>query len=515
MMKHSLRLLPAAFLGTLIVISAVSFSQVPPEEIKTTARPVLMPGRLEVQFETDVPTERLTSSINGVGVGIASLDRRLQKIGAVDALPIFPWHRGREAGVGLDDMSRFFELVFSEEQNINDVIENLRKSPYVRSVSPVYAMPLYVEPNDPNFSSQWGLKKINDTAAWNVEKGSDTVKIAMIDSGVLYSHPDLRDNIWVNPGEDLDNDMVVYDTDDSNNIDNDGNGLDDLIGYDFFTGFSSSVTCEDADCGVPDNNPIDWNGHGTHCAGIAAAVMNNSLGVASVAGGWGGGLGPYAGPRIMCIRVGASGYHPDYGHTGYVNSANCATGIDYAVTMGADIISCSWGMSQSAAMTSALLRADSAGVVVFHAAGNENSTSGDYYDTWSPPSVGHKLVVTVAWTTSGDVKAYSSNYGWWIDICAPGSSIYSTYASNYTATYGYASGTSMAAPHVAGVAALIKSHMPDYKRDEIVPLIIYNADPMPNEQLWLQGQLGSGRVNAYNCLDSLPAAAFSAGPDLI
>lgn len=216
--------------------------------------PILMSGRLEVQFESDVSVDKLATSFGKVSFGIPTLDRALENIEASDAIQMFPWRRGEKALVGNDDMSKFYELIFSEDIDVNVVIRELLQNPYVRSVSPVYAIPLDgIIPNDPDFVYQWGLKKIDDTLAWELEKGSDSVKIAIIDSGVLYSHPDLRDNIWVNPGEDLDDDMVVFDPDDSNNVDNDGNYVDDLIGWDFFTGFSGEVTCEDADCGVPDN----------------------------------------------------------------------------------------------------------------------------------------------------------------------------------------------------------------------------------------------------------------------
>ena len=481
------------------------------------AQPVLMRGRLEIQFESDVSPSKMSAALGRLSFGIPTLDQTLEKIGATEATPLFPWRKGKDALVGSDDMSKIYEVIFPEDRDMKAVIDELLQNPYVRSVSPVYAMPLLgVIPNDPGFVNQWALKKINDTLAWATEKGSDTVIIAIIDSGVLYSHLDLKDNIWVNPGEDLDNDKAVYDLDDLNGIDNDGNGYDDLIGWDFFSGFSGDVTCIDDDCGTPDSDPNDYHGHGTHCAGIAAAVSNNALGCAGVAGGWGGGLGPYAGPRIMCLRVGALGNGPS-GTTGYVSTINCEQAIDYAADMGADIINCSWGMSQyqSSGMTAALRKAHDAEVLVFHAAGNDNLDYPSYYDTWQDPyGAGHKLVISVAASGTSDYKASYSNFGNWIDITAPGDYIYSTVSNSYVPGYAYYWGTSMAAPHLAGLAALIRSHMPDYTADQVKELIYFNADPMP-DVMWSQGYLGYGRINAYGALDSLPAAAFTAGPAII
>ncbi len=489
-------------------------------DIPGPAKPALMQGRVEIQFETDVEINQLSTSNDQVSFGIPTLDKSLANIGAVEAYPMFPWREGADAIRGNDDLSKYFEIIFSEEIDINAAIEVLTQNPYVRSVAPVYALPLEVDPDDSYFDSyQWNLRKINDTAAYNVETGSDTVKIAMIDSGVLYKHADLKNNIWVNPGEDLDNDMVVYDIDDSNLVDNDGNYYDDLIGYDFFTGFSYPVRCwAGEDCSIPDNNPDDFNGHGTHCAGIAAAMTNNYLGVAGVAGGWGGGRGAYRGPRIMCIRVGGSADHATEHpgeERGYVNSANCRTAIDYAVLMGADVINCSWGMPSGYDPTWAttLLSARDAGVVICHAAGNEGSTDGDWPDEWKPDN-GQKIIVTVAASASNDYAPSWSNYGTWVDICAPGVNIMSTYSEHYTPSYASVWGTSQATPHVVGVVALIKSHIPDWGYDEIVPLIYSNADPMPDPK-YAQGYLGQGRVNAFNCLDSLATALFSAGPVLI
>lgn len=518
-MKHGSRFLFACLFITLTNLYLPAWLMADNQNVQDSRQPIVLPGKLEVQFESDVEPAKLSTSLNRVSFGITTLDRTLESIKAFEARPMFTWRRRTDAVVGGNDLSRFYELSISEEEDISRAIDELRKNPHIRSISPVYAMPVREIPNDPGYTYQWALNRIDSPEAYDIEKGSDTVKIAIIDTGVLYTHPDLRNNIWVNPGEDLDNDMVVFDPDDSNLIDNDGNFLDDLIGWDFFTGFGGQLECLDPDCGTPDNNPIDYNGHGTHCAGIIAGISNNSYGMAGVAGGWGGGKGPYRGPRIVCLRVGGTGRElvSPYTVGGWVNSVNCAQAIDYAADIGVDVINCSWGMADTPAMRAALQSAVMNGAIVCHAAGNENSTTGDFCDYWKPTwNNTEKVVISVAWTDNDDTKNYWSNYGEWIDICAPGTSIYSTWPSGSTPTFTWLSGTSMAAPHVGGVAALIKSHMPNYTRQEIVDLILDNADEMWDEPLWyLYGQLGSGRLNAYKCLDSLPTAAFQAGPVLI
>ena len=482
-------------------------------------RPIILRDRLEVQFTPDVKSAKLSTSLNRVSFGIATLDKALENVDAFDARPMFVWQKDNKNADDQHSLSGFYELFISKKENINDAIEILRQNRYVRSVAPVYAMPVREVPDDAGYSHQWAMNKIDSPEAYEIEKGSDTVKVALIDTGVMYSHPDLIDNIWVNPGEDLDGDMVVFDPDDSNLVDNDGNFLDDLIGWDFFTGFGSELECIDQDCGTPDNNPMDYNGHGTHCAGIVAGVTNNSYGMAGVAGGWGGGNGPYRGPRIICLRVGASGreLEPPYSTGGWVNSANCAEAVAYAAEMGADVINCSWGMSDTPAMRNAIYDAIMNDAIICHAAGNENSTTGDFCDYWRPTwNNTEKVVVTVAWTDSDDTKNYWSNYGEWVDICAPGTSIYSTMVSGSNPTFAYLSGSSMAAPHVCGAAALIRSHVPDMPREDVVNLILNNADEMWSEPLWYNDSLlGSGRLNVYNCLDSLPIAAFQAGPTLV
>ncbi len=486
-------------------------------------RPILITNQIEVQFETDVNVDKIGNKSSALRPGIPTLQLVLDKHQIKQAKKMFPWRKGKDAVAGTDDMSKFLIVSLPEGSDVYSIIDDLKKSPYVRSVSPIWGMPIYeVVPNDPKFGGQWGLIKIGAKDVWEIEKGSETAIVAVVDVGVLYTHVDLKDNIWVNPGEDIDGDGVVFDLGDVNDVDDDGNGLkDDLIGYDFFTGVTNSDPWPGEDVSFPDIDPKDFNGHGTHIAGIASAVANNGLYGVGLAGGWGGGIGPNRGPRIMCIRVGGSYKHPDdpTQETGYVNTANCAQGVDYAARMGACVVNCSWGFfNSSSAMAAAGLLCNQNDVMVLHAAGNEGeySLAGGYLDDLFLGSPPMEVALSVAATDyPGLYRSSFSNYGEYIDICAPGKGIYSIYSYHYGPTDAWISGTSMATPFVTGLVALIKSHMPHYTKPEITALILDNAVNIDALNPGYEGFLGAGLMDAYASMANLPTAAFEAGPKLV
>ncbi len=497
--------------GALIALSAIlmfpSISRAVYKEQGPQPKPFVIQGQLEVRFTDDFSVGSKVRSFGRISFGSPAVDAVLNQNQIVEVRPVFPW-RDEQSAFEVDrTMSKFQLLRFDETVDLDILINDLMATGKVVSAEKIWAMPLLgsqAVPNDSLWGSQYAPAKIQATDVWDVEPGSDTAKIALTDSGVNYRHEDLVDKIWVNPGEDIDGDGEVYDLDDLNGVDDDGNGvIDDLIGYDFFTGFGGGVFPGE-DGGVPDSDPNDHNGHGTHVAGIAAAATNNVVGVAGIAGGWNAGSN-YAtrGPRIMCLRIGGTGTDGN----GFVNLSNAATAIDYAARMGADVVNTSWGSSALGSLVFALDLANDSGIVIANAAGNDNADSPDFLGL-------RPDVITVASTDGGDVRSSFSNFGSWVEISAPGSAIVSTFSSVYTPTYAQLQGTSMAAPAYAGAVLLIKSVMPGWTKIEIDSILLATADNIDAQNPSFFGLLGSGRVNPFNAIQSLPIANFNAGPVL-
>lgn len=322
---------------------------------------------------------------------------------------------------------------------LDDVLRQLRNDPNIEWAEENLVLETYATtPDDTFWLSQYRYSNsVNLPQAWDVTTGSPDVVIGVIDTGVDYTHPDLANNIWHNPNEIPDD-----------GIDNDNNGyIDDVIGWDFVS-VDATVVASDEDPGPPDNDPMDVESHGTHVSGIAAAEGNNGQGIAGVS--W------YS--RIMPLRA---GYKSTAG-SGLLTVSDIVEALYYACDMGADIINMSFGApSPSKSMEEALQYCADKGVFLVAAAGNANTDASHY-------PAGFNTVFSVA--ASDDYhrnKAYFSNYGP-VDMIAPGSSIYSTVPGGL---YAYKSGTSMASPFVAGLAALVKSVNPYATRDDMRNLL--------------------------------------------
>lgn len=474
-----------------------------------TPKPHIIKGMVTIQFEDSVNIPPPAKGFGQVSFSLSSLDAILSDFKVTSAHKIFPWAKERpKANSGRSDLTRFYELDFPEDIPVQQVINALQQNPNIRLAEPVWALPIEATPNDPNFSNstEWAYAPPGPDPyfydAWDYETGSDSIKYGAIDTGVNYKHPDLVDNIWVNPGEDLDGDRAVYDTDDLNGIDDDGNGIvDDLIGYDFYQG-TSEGTWPGEDGGVPDTDPLDRNGHGTHISGIAAAENNNGIDVNGAAGGWFGGSRSRHGIKIVCIRVGGTGADGQ----GWINSNNAGQGLSYAAENGCKVVNCSWGSSSTAPMIAGMNECAAYGVTVCHAAGNDNNQDQDWLAT--DPAT---HVLKVASVTSTDQKSGFSNYGYWIDVSAPGSDILNTYStSTGVPALASLSGTSMASPMVAGEALLIRSMMPSLTKAQVDSLIINTTDNIDAVNPSYVAKLGTGRINAATALSALANAKFDA-----
>ncbi len=378
------------------------------------------------------------------------------------------------------DLPGYWRFWVAEPVDMETMLSEYAAAPLVEHVEPVGIHPIYYSPNDPNWWRQWYIRStagdhdIDAVEAWDVERGDTLAILGILDTGVQYSHSDLRTRMWRN-------ELEVNGTPGS---DDDSNGLvDDTVGWDFVTGISGCAGGED--CSTPDADPKDYHGHGTHVSGIAAAQTNNAVGIAGIAGGGGG----FRGARILALRIGWE----ETDGMGYVSMDFAADAIDYARQKGACAINCSWGSSNSGGIGGAVDAAIAAGIVFCVAAGNENNSVQDYLASRGD-------CIDIAATDPSDQKAWFSNYGDWVDVSAPGVEIYSTFSSQYVNTYTYLDGTSMAAPMVTGEAGLLKSLYPTWHRDEITDAIINHVDDIYDENPSWVGLLGSGRINVNMAL---------------
>ena len=306
------------------------------------------------------------------------------------------------------------------------VASALAKRPEVKFVEPNKRLP--PSTNDPYFSSEWHLSKIGASSAWTITQGNPSVVIAILDSGVDPSHPDLAAKL--------------------------------LPGYNFVSNNTSTG---------------DWNGHGTLVAGAAAAIGNNSVGVAGVAGQ----------NNILPVVIADS--------TAYALFSTIASGITWAADRGAKVANLSYAAMGSSTVTSAAQYAMSKGMIVILAAGNcgcFDSTSANPY------------IISVSGTDSSDNLASWSSRGDFVDISAPGVGIYTTSSGG---GYGSASGTSLASPIVAGVAALMFSANPSLSPSNVAALLQANADDL-GAAGW-DPSFGYGRVNAYRAVAAATASA--------
>jgi len=460
--------------------------------------PEFNPGELVIKVRNGSPAAGLA--------GIERLRRRFphavtEKVfkhlpTAADLLRKFP-QRGRRAGhqPAPTELGNVYRLILNDPgADVEAIARELERDPEL-----VYAEPNYLYrteavafPNDPYFTSSgswgqpyddlWGLKKIQAPAAWGYSTGKGVV-VAVVDTGVDYNHLDLRTNLWINPGEDLNHNGAI-DSKDLNGVDDDGDGLiDDLRGWNFVGN---------------DSAPMDDNGHGTHVAGTIAALGNNRRGIVGVA----------FESKILPVKS-LSG-------AGSGTASVAAAAIVYAADKGADVINMSWGGPPSQLVGDAVAYASSLGAVMVAAAGNGNADV-----RYTAPAL-YSGVIAVAATDHNDRKTDFSNWGEKISVAAPGGD--SADAADPNARYrnilslraaqGQLSdlypaqivgrdylrlrGTSMSSPHVAGVAALILSRQPSLSAALVQDALEGSADDPEGNGVDIY--TGFGRVNAYQAV---------------
>jgi thermitase len=401
--------------GTQVSISSISYSVLTESTsyatttTGTTSTSFSPIGQTSTGDQTAYPEEIIVT-------GIETIDELNIKYGCISS----------EKFIQDDSIPKFSNIYkFTFSTDILLALGDYLNDSNVDFVEPNYIYHPLDFPNDPYFSQQWALHNtgqiygtmdadIDAPEAWDIQKGSSDIIIAIIDTGVDTTHPDLAANIV--PGG--------------------------------FTG--------------------DWYGHGTHCAGIAAAVTNNGIGVAGVARNC----------KIMPFLA--------MGPLGLIAEFLITYDIINATRNGADVISMSLGgLSEGILMKRAIDYADLHGVVIVAAAGNDDTNVPIY-------PAGNPKVIAVGATDYYDKRTFFSSYGGWVDVSAPGLYINSTWVGG---DYLVASGTSMATPHVAGLAALILSEKPYLTPGEVRTIIRSSVDPVDSSK-----HIGTGRINAYKAL---------------
>jgi serine protease len=432
--------------------------------------------------------------------------------------------RGTALGSSLPLVSNLYEIKLDKGMTVAKALSAYKAEKGVLDAEPDYQLKVSSVSNDPLLNQQWYLHNtgqnggtpgadIHAEQAWSVTSGSPNVVVAVIDTGVDYNHPDLVDNIWINQAEipnswytkssvssgynrlvykwqiktatpgvitfrDLNNPVnagLVWKSDGKSYVD-----PTDLLRSRTQGGWTYAGNTQDGDKAHPNdifgwnfvnntNNPFDYNGHGTNVAGILGAVGNNGIGVS--------GVDPNV--KIMPLQF--------MGSDGSGSVSNFIQALNYSVLHGAKITNNSWeGAPYSSALYDAIHNAQLHGQIFVAAAGNEGAN--DYTTSDYPASLSVSLpnVVSVAATTNTDQLASFSNFGAdSVALAAPGVNIYSTLPNGQ---YGAMSGTSMAAPQVAGALALVWGLHPNWNYVQVIEQVLSTTDKLPS----LQGKVETG-----------------------
>jgi len=385
----------------------------------------------------------------------------------------------------------FYVLQIGSDLNPFDVVEKLVETNLFQEIAFDQLGKRDNTPNDPHFNLQWNLTKIKMPDAWNITTGSSSVILSIIDSGIKYTHEDIDGNVWVNPGEDINDngqpDFYAYKQGgDLDGLDNDGNGyVDDLVGWDFAGGNNNPQEPYQ-----PDNIPLDTDGHGTNVAGIAVAQTNNYesgayVGIAGVAGGW----DTQKGSRLMILR--------DGGVAPIASLTNQA--IEYAAQNGAKVINISssfWPEPEGMATVINNV-VNTYDVVIVSSAGS----NGEQQDPSIRYPARYSNTIAVGAVDQNDSRRSYSPYGPQMDAVAPDGVPTTNIAGGYA---GGVTGTSFSAPQVTGLTALISSLYDNPTWQQVRDVLRLSADKV----VGMGGHnftnyYGYGRINANKAVHNI------------
>ncbi len=396
---------------------------------------------------------------------VQAVKNSLAKYSVKDAAQMYPQSGALKKGEAL--LNKIYRVRIDSKEDPAGLAEKISKLPGIEWAEPKYVYRLTYSPNDSLYvlKQQEYLKRVFADSAWNVTKGNSKVIIGIIDTGVDWNHPDLKANIL-----------------------KDSNG--NMVGYDF-GGLN----------GTPDNDPTeDYSAlnryHGTHVAGIADAVSDNKIGVASIGYGC----------SILPVKVSRDDKRDS---AGYPFIYYGFEGIKYAVDNGAKVINCSWGgYSYSLYEQSIIDYATANGALVVASNGNDGVSTPFY-----PAS--YNGVLSAGWlSTSSDLIFQKGNYGRTVKVFAPGTNIISTWPRqiNSNLLYNLSSGSSMSAPMVSGLAGLVLAKFPNYNPLQVEEQIRITSDNIDNANAdSLKFLLGNGRINAYNAVTRTNTISIRAG----
>jgi len=396
-----------------------------------------IPGELIVKFKPGI-----IRAGGVISTKAAALQNLNQKYGVIKIERGLPQARAPLAkDAKLPDLTLIYKLILPAGTDIEKAAQEYSRDPNVEYAEPNGIMHALVTPNDPRYANQWGLPQIGAPNAWGATTGSSEPIIGVVDTGADYNHEDLTGKI--------------------------------ILGYDFVNN---------------DNDPMDDNGHGTHISGIAAALTNNSIGVAGL--NWNG--------KILAVKT--------LDASGSGSILKVAQGMNYAADHNARIISMSFGdYTDWSTIKDAVIYAYGKGCTLVAAAGNEDTSNPCY------PAAYNDYVIAVAATDSNDKRSVwgadlASNYGSYIDVCAPGSGIWSTWPSN---NYRSKDGTSMATPFVSALLSMLSAISPGSTQTQLRIRLQDSCDNIDALNPGFAGQLGHGRINAAKTLGSPTAQITS------